>query len=234
MDELIRILDELLPFLSRYEAWIYIAFGLVAIFQLRWLAQAWQDWRNSVFGLEREIAQRRFATPLTILVLMGMLILGEFLIVSFVNPSYPRLGPVATPTIDLTIVPTASPGPGLAATPTSAIAQTTVLAPLTEGCKPGMIEWQVPKANEALSATVELKGVVNVPNLGFYKYEFSQPGTNQWTTIAAGNTPLVSGTIGYWNTSQLPAGDYLLRLVVADNQNQLFPACIVSVRITKP
>ena len=97
-----------------------------------------------------------------------------------------------------------------------------------------MIEWQVPKANEALSATVELKGVVNVPNLGFYKYEFSQPGTNQWTTIAAGNTPLVSGTIGYWNTSQLPAGDYLLRLVVADNQNQLFPACIVSVRITKP
>ena len=234
MDELTRILDELLPLLSRYEVWIYLALGLVAIFQMRWLAQAWQDWRNSVFGLEREIAQRRFTTPLTILVLMGMLVMGEFLIVSFVNPSYPRPGPVATPTIDLTVVPTVTQNANLAATSTPAIVQATIFAPSTVGCKPGMIEWLVPKANDSLSATVELKGVVNVPNLGFYKYEFSQPGSDQWTTIAAGNTPLVSGTIGFWNTSALPAGDYLLRLVVADNQNQLFPACVVSVRITKP
>src|SRR5512141_1422505 len=101
MDELPRILDELLPFLARYEAWIYIILGLIAIFQLRWLVRAWNEWRNSVFLLERDIAQRHFVAPLTILVLIGMLILGEFLTVSFVNPSYPLVKPVSTPTLDI-------------------------------------------------------------------------------------------------------------------------------------
>lgn len=233
MDELSRIFDELLPFLSRYEAWIYIALGAVAIFQLRWLVQSWHEWRNSVFGLEREIAQKRFTAPLTILVLMAMLVLGEFLIVSFVTPAYPQINRVATPTMDLL----ASPTPTLQAGPTvtpSPVTQRTIDAPSTEGCKPGLIEWLAPKVDESISATVELKGVVNVPNLGFYKYEYSQPGSDKWTTIAAGNIPLVSGTIGFWNTTQLPAGDYLLRLVVADNQNELFPACVIRVRVTKP
>jgi FtsP/CotA-like multicopper oxidase with cupredoxin domain len=98
----------------------------------------------------------------------------------------------------------------------------------------GQIEWLSPTAGDTISATVELKGTVNVPNLGFYKYEFSLPGADSWTTIAAGNSPLVNGTIGYWNTAQLPAGDYLLRLVVVDNQNGFFPACIVSVRVASP
>lgn len=234
MDELSRIFDELLPFLSRYEAWIYIILGAVAIFQLRWLVRTWHEWRNSVFGLEREIAQKRFAAPLTILILMGMLVVGEFLIVSFVTPSYPQINRVATPTMDLLASPTPTLQTGPTLTPSSQNAQPTIDAPLTEGCKPGVIEWLAPKVDEGIFTTVELKGVVNVPNLGFYKYEYSQPGADTWTTIAAGNTPLVSGTIGFWNTTQLPAGDYLLRLVVADNQNQLFPACVIRVRVTKP
>jgi len=45
---------------------------------------------------------------------------------------------------------------------------------------------------------------------------------------------LISGTVGYWNTSQLPSGDYLLRLVVVDNANNFFPACVVSVKISNP
>jgi hypothetical protein len=234
MDELSRIFDELLPFLSRYEAWIYIVSGAVAIFQLRWLVQGWHEWRNSVFGLEREIAQKRFAAPLTILVLMSMLVVGEFLIVSFVTPAYPQINRVATPTMDLLATSTPQKNPGETITPSLDKVLPTVSAPSSEGCKPGVIEWAAPKVDEAISATVELKGAVNVPNLGFYKYEYAQSGTDKWITIAAGNTPLVSGTIGFWNTSQLPAGDYLLRLVVADNQNQLFPACVIRVRVTKP
>ena len=234
MDELSRIFDELLPFLSRYEAWIYIVLGAVAIFQLRWLVQSWNEWRNSVFGMEREIAQKRFAAPLTILLLMSMLVVGEFLIVSFVIPAYPQVNRVATPTLDLLATATVSVPSGPTATPSPAGALPTVNEPSTTGCKPGVIQWLAPKVDEAVSSTVELKGVVNVPNLGFYKYEFSQSGADKWTTIAAGNTPLVSGTIGYWNTNQLTAGDYLLRLVVADNQNQIFPACVIRVRVTKP
>jgi len=233
MDELTPILDELLPFLTRYEAWIYVALGLVALFQLRWLVQSWHEWRNAVFGLEREIAQRRFAAPLTIFILMAMLVVGEFVLVSFVAPSYPQVVLLATPTLDLQATATISPTAGVTPTPPPA-SQVTLNAPVTEGCKAGVIEWLSPKADETVSATIELKGVVNVPNLGFYKYEYSQMQNDKWTTIAAGNTPMVSGTIGFWNTSQLPAGDYLLRLVVADNENQLFPACVIRVRVVQP
>jgi hypothetical protein len=82
--------------------------------------------------------------------------------------------------------------------------------------------------------TVELLGTVNIPNLGFYKYEFSEPGSDVWSTIAADNVAKVNGTIGYWNTGQLTPGDYLLRLVVVDNQNNPFPACVIAVRVVAP
>jgi hypothetical protein len=234
MNELPRILDELLPYLARYEAWIYIVLGLIAIFQLRWLFRAWDEWKNSVFLMERDIAQRRFVVPLTILVLLGMLVLGEFLTVSFVYPSYPFVKPVATPTMDILATPTVTLAADVQATAAAPSSQATLDIPLEEGCKPGSIEWIIPKPDESISETIELKGTVNVPNLGFYKYEYSQPGSSTWTTLAAGNVPLVNGTIGFWNTTQLPTGDYLLRLVVADNQNRALPACIVRVRITKP
>lgn len=234
MDELLNILDELLPLLGRYEIYIYILLGVVAVFQLRWLVTAWHEWRNSSFGLERDIAQRRFTAPLTILILISMLVVGEFLTVSFVVPSYPRVNQIATPTLDLVSTPTQVSPTSQAQTPTPGAVDTTAVAPVGDGCQPGVIEWQVPKAGDTITETIELKGTVNVPNLGFYKYEYSQPGSDNWTTIAAGNAPLINGSIGFWNPSQLPSGDYLLRLVVADNQNNLFPACVVRVRINRP
>jgi hypothetical protein len=79
-----------------------------------------------------------------------------------------------------------------------------------------------------------LKGTVNVPNLGFYKYQYSKQGEDLWTTIAGGDQPKVEGEIGFWYIDQLANGDYLLRLVVTDNQNNLFPACVIPVRVVHP
>jgi hypothetical protein len=78
---------------------------------------------------------------------------------------------------------------------------------------------------------------VNVVNLGFYKYEYVQAGSSDWITIAAGNTPVTGSTETEeaqqhsWDTSDLISGDYQLRLVVADNENNTLPACTVSIRI---
>jgi hypothetical protein len=230
-------MDVVLRFLEENEVWIYVVAGLAALLTLRWLLKAWQDWRNSVFGLERDIVQRKLAARLTVLVLLGLLILTEFLIVSFVIPANPRMLTLPTATLDILATPTVTLPAGLGSpqTPTPADAGLpTQGAPITEGCTSGQIEWIYPKAGDSLAQSVELKGTVNVPNLGFFKYEYTQSGSDTWTTIAAGNSPLVNGTIGFWNTVQLPAGDYLLRLVVVDNQNTFFPACVVSVRIANP
>lgn len=229
----VRPLDELLSFLQRYEGWIYLLVGTGVLVYIRRSLQAWNEWRNALFGLEREHAQRKLSTSLTMLALLGFLILGEFLMVSFVAPAIPQSSALATPTLDLLATATATLPPVIASTPTSSSIQAT-LAPQTEGCTPGVIEWNSPRPGETVSATIELKATINVPNLGFYKYEFAPLGSEEWTTIAADNQPKVNAMIGAWNTSALVPGDYQLRLVVADNQNNPFPACVVQVRVVSP
>lgn len=274
-------MEELLPFLQKFEIWIYALLGVIAFIYLQRLIAAWKIWQGSAFGLEREIGQRRFSTALTILLLLVAFILVEFVVVSFVAPSYPQVYALPTSTLDLLATPTvtlpvaaeavtatedpvrlvqpgseptepsattgktAGEGTGSSAlagtdgtqTDTSAAASgaettpTAVLTSMPEGCTPGQIEWSFPKAGDQVSATVELKGTINVPNLGFYKYEYAKSGEEIWNTIAAGKQPKVDGQIGFWNTSLLEPGDYLLRLVVADNENNLFPACKIPVRI---
>jgi hypothetical protein len=227
-------MEVILPYLKNYEGWIYAVLGIIALVYFQKLIVAWKDWQGTVFGLEREIAQRRFSTSLTILLLLVAFVLLEFLAVSFIAPSFPQSLSLPTATLDLLATSTAT-------LPVAASAATAVVTPTPQsdipqqtGCLPGQIEWQFPKSGQEISQTVELKGTVNIPNLGFYKYQYAKPGEDIWTDIAAGNQPKVNGQIGFWNTSQLVPGDYRLRLVVLDNQNQAFPACEIQIRVVRP
>jgi hypothetical protein len=225
-------MDELLRFLQKYEIWIYIVLGVGSLFYIQRMLVSWNEWRNTLFGLERESAQRKLSAALTILILMALIIVSEFAIVSFVVPGIPQNSVMPTATLDILAVPTPT-FPLINSTATPSGVQATV-APLSVGCTPNVIEWAAPKPGETVSAAIELKGTINVPNLGFYKYEYAPAGSDTWTTIAAGNIPLINGYIGTWNTTPLVPGDYQLRLVVADNQNNLFPACVVQIRIVSP
>jgi hypothetical protein len=232
-------MEELLLFLKKYEVWVYVLSALIGLVYLRKLVIAYQDWRASLFGMERESAQRRFSTYLSLFLLVILTAGLEVSLVSFVIPNYPvKQGLLPTPTLDLNITPT-QPLP--AGTPGAAVPaganqtqQPTVVVKLTEGCTKGAVEWSFPKVGDEIGGKVDLLGTVNIPNLGFYKYEYSQPGTDVWSTIAAGNKNIVNDLLGRWDTTLLVPGDYLLRLVVADNQNQLLPACVVSVRVVAP
>jgi hypothetical protein len=231
-------MEELLLFLKKYEVWVYVLSALIGLVYLRKVIVAYQDWRASLFGMERESAQRRFSTYLTLFLLVILTAGLEVSLVSFVIPNYPvKKGLLTTPTLDLNITPTLPAPAGTPAAGPGGANQTqqpTVVVKLTEGCTPGAVEWSSPKVGDEISGKVQLFGTVNIPNLGFYKYEFSQPGTDVWSTIAAGNKNIVNDLLGNWDTTLLVPGDYLLRLVVADSQNQLLPACVVSVRVVAP
>lgn len=239
-------MEALLPFLEKYEVWIYVLLSIVAFIYFQKLVIAWKEWQGTVFGLERDSAQRRFSTALTILILLVLFVVVEFVIVSFVSPNSPQIASLPTPTLDVLATPTVTlpvlaqaasaetPAAGEGALSETQAAPTASSETLTEGCVSGQIEWISPKAGDSISETVELTGTVNVPNLGFYKYEYSRPGEDLWTTIAGGNQAKVNGQIGFWNTTQLDQGDYILRLVVADNANNLLPACTIAVRVVKP
>jgi hypothetical protein len=230
-------MEVILRFLETYEIWIYVLLGVFCLWYLRKVLVAWHEWRAAVFGLERETAQRHFSSAMTVMMLFILIGLAQFLLVSFVAPGMPQANTIATPTINYFTTPIAT----LLSTATSAAQSTGIIPSLAiseqEGCIPGELDWTFPKNGVQISGLVNLKGTIQVPNLGFYKYEYSSVGSNNWITIAAGNTNITDSALGgggAWNTSQLVPGDYRLRLVAADNQNQALPACVINIRIVAP
>jgi len=222
-------MTEILDFLIEFEIWFYLILGLISLIFFSRLFKAIGIWREAAFGLERDIAQRKFRSSLSILLLLFILFVGEFFFVTYSSSLLPDQTSLATPTIDIL----ASPSPTEASDALSENVEAITPTPTQEqeGCIPGQIEWIYPEPASEISGVVRLMGTVNVDNFGFYKYEYTEPGNQFWKTIAGNNQRVVEDQIGLWNTSQIVPGDYLLRLVVLDNDNNEYPACIVSVRV---
>jgi hypothetical protein len=228
-------MEEILRFLQNYEIWIYTILGIGVLFPANQVIRALREWRGAAFGLERESARRRFSNGMTVVLVFFVLGAVEFFLVSFLLPNRPRSTILATPTIDLLATSTVTLAAGALQTVTPTGFSLSVTPVANEGCTPGKIEWTFPKNGGQLKGTVVLKGTIQSPNLGFYKYEYSPTGSDKWTTIAAGNKNTTNEELGgAWNTAQLTPGDYQLRLVVADNQNQVQPACVITIRIIAP
>jgi hypothetical protein len=236
-------MEEVFKFLRTYEVWIYVVIGLVGVIYMRNMLVSWQEWRGAIFGLEKENAQRRFSTSLSVLVLLFLVAMFEFFFVSFVAPAYPQERFLPTPTISLLVTPTITL-PATTSTPEGgALLVSTQVVPSSEGCIPGQIEWLSPAKNAEISGRIELKGLIKVDNVGLFKYEYSQVGTDKWMTIAGGNQDVIGTTpepnstpepgvwSGAWSTEGLVPGDYLLRMVVTDNQTNALPACVIPVRV---
>jgi hypothetical protein len=225
-------MTEILDFLAEFEIWFYIILGLISLIFFSRLFKSIGDWREAAFGLEREIAQRRFRSSLSILVLLFILFVGEFFFVTYSSSLMPDQTNLATPTIDIL----ASPSPTTITMVVEEESENLSPTAITdqEGCIPGKIEWIYPEPASEVEDVVRLIGTVDIENFGFYKYEYTEPGNTIWKTIAGGNTVKKEEQIGLWNTSQIVPGDYLLRLVVLDNVNNEYPACIVSVRVINP
>ena len=241
-------MTEFLGFLKTFEVWIYILVGVLAVIYFRRLLRARNEWQLSLFGLERENARARFARALSMFVLAVLLGLGEFVVTTFVVPNTAGLQPLSTPTLNplaateaggLSSAGTGTPGAagGLLGSPQGATpgALTVMVSgtPVTSGCIPGQIEWTSPKDGSQVQGKVELRGTVQVSDFGFYQYAYRSADGDQWTVLAAGDqmgTDEVLG--GVWDTTQLAAGPYQLQLLVANSQNNWYPACIVKVEVT--
>jgi len=227
-------MDSFYRFLASYEGLIYILLSLGGLFAFRWLWKSWREWHDSVFGLEREFAMRRLSQALIVSVLILFLFFGELFLASFIVPALPATDVPATPTIDLLNQAEGT----LSGNPTDLLNATSVPSESSSasasGCIPDKIILTSPEPGQEVSGTVTLVGTVNVDNFGFYKYEFAPQGTDTWTTVSAGRDTLINEDLGLWDTSSLTPGDYQLRLEVTDNQGQVYPACVISVRVRAP
>jgi hypothetical protein len=230
--------DSLFRFLVKYELVTYAIIGLGAIFAIRSTWKAWGELHRSVFGLEKELSVQRLRISGATVILLLMIGLSQFCLVSFVVPFLPATAFLLTPTANLLQTPESTLDASAAAT---AAAGTPLPPPGTTGCVPGQLIITFPVPGQEISGKINLTGNVNVPNFGFYKYEFARQGNQDWTTIGAGNKlnpdnePLNSWTLGAWDPTELVPGDYQLRLIVTDNlgKSPLSP-CIIPVRIVAP
>lgn len=226
-----NFLNNILRGLVDYGIGIFVVLILGFIVYLRKFLLALKAWQRSVFGLERSMAQSRLVTSTTGLALLLFLIIGEFLIVTIVGPRMPSIQVSATPT---TINPFATLTTTVMAEeeqatliPTATIGQDT----LVSECIPGEVEITSPAEGSTVSGTVEIVGSMYTDNFGSYKYEYSPTGAISWTTIAAGNQLKLDEPLGYWYTSSLTPGVYLLQLVPLDNEGNDLTPCIISVEV---
>ena len=90
-----------------------------------------------------------------------------------------------------------------------------------------------PKSGQEILGEITLIGTVDIPNFGFYKYEYASQGSDSWSTILAGNKEVIGGDLGNSDTTEVTAGDYQFRLVVSDNNGVELPACTIQLRVIK-
>jgi len=212
--------------LANYEPLIYIALAIGALFAFRRMWGSWREWRDSVYGLEREFALRRLVQASGLALLILGLVFAEFFIATFIAPSLPASDIMATATLDLLVTPAGT------LSPDSPVQLATQEVPTgMSGCIPDQVMITSPGPGDPVSGTVNITGTADVPNFGFYKYEVAPMGSQNWATIAANREPVRNEQLGEWNTASLTNGDYFLRLVITDNVGTSLEPCVIAVRV---
>jgi len=213
-------------FLDTYNPLVYIALAIAGLYAFRRMWRTWHEWRDAVYSLEREFALNNLGKATAFGFLVLLLFFAEFYVSAFIVPSLPAADILVTPTLDLLATPIGTALPNGAVILETPQAQTGM-----SGCVQDEIMLTSPKPGEPISGTVSLTGTANIPNFGFYKFEFSPVGTDTWTTISAGTKPILNDELGQWNTTSRPNGDYFLQLVIIDNIGQTLEPCVIAVRI---
>ncbi len=224
---------EVLRFFVQYEAVLYFVLGLGGIlyFYRFWLA--WQELRLAVYGLEREGARSRLNQSAIVLFFLLVLAIIIFIMVTFVAATLPAQALLATPTLDLSLTSPFDQTP--AAGGTLEFATATPLPTVSvnpAACVPNRLIISQPAAGETISGSVEVRGTVDIPNFGFYKFEVARAEEELWLTIQAGRAVVRDGVlVENWDTSRLPVGNYVLQLVATDSDGKELEPCRVPVHI---
>jgi hypothetical protein len=212
--------------LATYGPLIYIALAMLGLYAFRRMWRSWREWSDSVYMLEREFALRRLGQATAFGLVILILFFGEFYIATFVVPSLPAVDILTTPTLDLLATPVGTP-PADGVVPLGTPAVQSGMS----GCVEDKIMLTTPGSGDEIKGTVELIGTVDIPNFGFYKYEFAPSGTDVFTTISADTKVKKNESLGSWDTTTLTNGDYFLQLVIIDNVGKTIGPCVIAVRV---
>jgi hypothetical protein len=223
----------IIDFFIRFAPFIYLLLTVGLILGIRRLFLARSETREAIYGLEREIAHHHSSQAISTLTLIGFLALAEFVLIVFLGPNLPALARLPTSTMNAIAISTSTLSPEVMGTLGARTPDVTATVQLS-GCIPGVINITFPKAGDEIKGSITLIGDANIPDFGFYKYEFSPRDSESWLAVEANRKPVINDKLGTWDTTSIAQGDYQLRLVVTDNQGNELPACVIPVRIKTP
>jgi len=228
-------MEQALQFFRNYEIWIYVILGVLALWQVRKFALAWDELRGAFFGLEREAAQSRVNAAATMVVILILMAVAEFTLVTFVIPTVPGANPLPTSTLDLLATPTTTlPAPTQNPNETPGITPTPGEVAAAEGCLAGQVNLTSPLNGNRVSGSVTVRGSADIPNFGFYTLQIAHPGDPIWLPILVGQQAIKNDALGTWETSTLTPGEYMLKLVVTDNVGAVLTPCSIQVTVEPP
>jgi hypothetical protein len=211
---------------------LYFILGLGGIIYFYRFWNSWQEVRHAVYGLEREASRARLNQTAVVLFFLLILAVFVFIMVTFVATTLPAQSLLSTPTLDFGL---GTPTDGTQPAPTSTVPQSAVLPTVgidPAACVPNRVIITAPTQGETISGAVEVRGTVDIPNFGFYKFEVARAEEELWLTIQAGRNVVRDGIlVENWDTSRLPPGAYVLQLVVTDSAGEELPPCRIPVSI---
>ncbi len=241
--------------LANYAGLIYIALIVGAVFYIREIIAARQDFRQSLYSLEREAANSRLWRSLLMIVLLGGIALAILVLTNVVAPQIVAEDGSITPTPAFTL-PTNTPTPTFQPTPTrtprpptatpgtptptiGAAAQTTPNATATPqpaaACPDPNVQIVAPVPGQAFSSEIQVRGTAAAANFAFYKMTLNGPATNNVTQTVGdvARAPVHDGVLGAIDVTNLLSqpGNYILGLVVVDNTGNELPHCDVPIVI---
>lgn len=221
------IIQNILRVLFTYRIWVFVLLGIGFTLYIRQFLRGIGEWKKAVFELERQIVQRKLISASTGVILMFLFILGEFLLITIITPQ------ISTQQLNLSVPSELQTGDEIVNQQT--ISKETEIPPeqqeLIFNCVENIVDITYPTNGDTISGTINVMGSVNVDNFGSYKYEYSTTSDINWVTIAAGNQLKLNESIGFWHTSDLTPGSYLLQLMPLDNSGEELTPCIVTVDV---
>lgn len=208
----------------KYQTWTYALLGVAGLFYLYLLAQARRRLGRTLFGLEKEAARQKQNRALAMLILLLTLAGSVAMLNSYIIPNV--ILPQATAAAG--DVPTVAPSP----TPIRSEATNVPLVVDSSGCLNPQATLTDPGPDQQIAGSFEVRGTANIDNFAFYTLQLSGANTNgAWVSLYVGNTPVVNGTLGSFDTSAYDSGEYAFRLVVKDGTGNYPLPCVVPVTL---
>ncbi len=210
--------------IAKYQVWIYALLGVGGLVYVYHVAQARRRIHRTLFGLEKEAALQKQNRALVMLILLLALAISVAVINRYIAPNVGLLLASPAPVTAATAAPSPSP-----------IRPQAIPGPLvvdSSGCQNPGATLVEPKPKTQIAGSFEVRGTADIDNFAFYTFEISGPNTNgAWVSLYVGNTPVVNGTLGTFDSSAYEAGEYAFRLVVKDSAGNFPLPCVVTVTL---